>query len=125
MQFNFKVDIIDCNECDVESEIIQEAARQLIIEIINSKNNNRYDDRPFRVKLQEEVKRMMLDVMDTDFKEEVKNSLVDDLSKKYVRTKQYQEVKKEFNILSDTEIKNGLKDIVSELVGSEMKKRFK
>ena len=125
MQFNFKVDIIDCNECDVESEIIQEAARQLIIEIINSKNNNRYDDRPFRVKLQEEVKRMMLDVMDTDFKEEVKNSLVDDLSKKYIRTKQYQEVKKEFNILSDTEIKNGLKDIVSELVGSEMKKRFK
>jgi len=109
MQFNFKVDIIDCNECDVESEIIQEAAKQLIIEIINSKNNNRYDDRPFRVKLQEEVK----------------SSLVGDLSKKYIRTKQYQEVKKEFNILSDTEIKNGLKDIVSELVGSEMKKRFK
>jgi len=67
----------------------------------------------------------MLDIMDTDFKEEVKNSLVDDLSKKYVKTKQYKEVKEQFDIKSDTEIKNGLKDIVGELVGSEMKKRFK
>jgi len=89
--------------------------------------NNRYEHygKSFKEKLQDEVKRMMLDIMDTDFKEEVKNNLVDDLTKKYVRTKQYKEVKEQFNIKSDTEIKNGLKDIIGELVGSEMKKRFK
>jgi len=95
--------------------------------MINEVLNNRYEKsgKTFRDKLINEVKDMLLDVMDTDFKEEVKNSLVDDLSKKYVETKQYKEVKEQFDIKSDTEIKNGLKDIVGELVGMEMKKRFK
>jgi len=124
MKLNYTVELdYNDNISDIESAIIYESAKQLINEVMN----NRYEHygKSFKEKLQEEVKRMMLDVMDTDFKEEVKNSLVDDLSKKYARTKQYKEVKEQFDIKSDTEIKNGLKDIVGELVGSEMKKRFK
>ena len=124
MKLKFTVELSDYdNPTSIEDKIVESAAKQLINEVMN----NRYEHygRSFKEKLQDEVKRMMLDIMDTDFKEEVKNSLVDDLSKKYIRTKQYKEVKEQFNILSDTEIKNGLKDIVNELVSSEMKKRFK
>ena len=124
MKLTFTVELSNYdNPSTIEDKVVESAAKQMI----NEAMNNRYEKsgKTFRGKLINEVKDMLLDVMDTDFKEEVKNSLVDDLSKKYVKTKQYKEVKKEFNILSDTEIKNGLKDIVGELVGSEMKKRFK
>ena len=124
MKLTFTVELSNYdNPSTIEDKIVEPAAKQMINEVMN----NRYEKsgKTFRNKLINEVKDMLLDVMDTDFKEGIKNSLVEDLSKKYVKTKQYQEVKKEFNILSDTEIKNGLKDIVGELVGSEMKKRFK
>ena len=124
MKLTFTVELSNYdNPSTIEDKIVESAAKQMINEVMN----NRYEKsgKTFRDKLINEVKDMLLDIMDADFKEGVKNSLVDDLSKKYVKTKQYQEVKKEFNILSDTEIKNGLRDIVSELVGSEMKKRFK
>ena len=124
MKLNFTVELSNYdNPSTIEDKIIESAAKQMINEVMN----NRYEKsgKTFRDKLINEVKDMLLDVMDIDFKEKVKNSLVDDLSEKYVRTKQYKEVKDQFNIMSDTEIKNGLKDIVGELVGSEMKKRFK
>jgi len=124
MKLTFTVELSNYdNPSTIEDKVVESAAKQMI----NEAMNNRYEKsgKTFRDKLINEVKDMLLDIMNTDFKEEVKNSLVEDLSKKYIRTKQYQEVKEQFNILSDTEIKNGLRDIVSELVGSEMKKRFK
>jgi len=124
MKLTFTVELSDYdNPSTIEDKIVESAARQMINEVMN----NRYEKsgKTFREKLINEVKIMMLDIMDTDFKEEVKDSLVDDLNKKYIKTKQYKEVKEQFDIKSDTEIKNGLKVIVSELVGSEMKKRFK
>jgi len=124
MKLTFTVELSNYdNPSTIEDKIVESAAKQMINEVMN----NRYEKsgKTFRDKLINEVKDMLLDVMDTDFKEEVKNSLVDDLSKKYVKTKQYKEVKEQFDIKSDTEIKNGLKDIVGELVGYEMKKRFK
>jgi len=124
MKLTFTVELSNHdNPSTIEDKIVESAAKQMINEVMN----NRYEKsgKTFRDKLINEVKDVLLDVMDTDFKEEVKNSLVDDLSKKYIKTKQYKEVKEQFDIKSDTEIKNGLRDIVGELVGSEMKKRFK
>lgn len=123
VKLNFTVETYNDDVDNIESQIIQEAARQLINEVLN--NRYEYYGKTFREKLQDEVKTMMIDVMDTDFKEEVKNTLVNELSKKYEKTKQYKEVKEQFNISSDTEIKAGLKDIVADLVSAEMKKRFK
>lgn len=125
MKLNFTVEVNDYNDDvgSIESEIISEAARQLICEVMN----NRYEHpgRTFREKLKDEVKTMMLDIMDTDFKEDVKKTLADELSKKYVKSKQYKEIKEQFSIDNDSLIKSGLKDIIAELVISELKKRWK
>jgi predicted house-cleaning noncanonical NTP pyrophosphatase (MazG superfamily) len=125
MKLNFTVEVFDKDEdiSSIEYEIIQEAARQLITEVMS--NRCEHYGKTFREKLQDEVKNMMLGVMDADFKEELKNTLTEELSKKYIKSKQYKEVKDQFDIKSDTEIKAGLKDIVSELVNTELKKRFK
>ncbi len=126
MKLNFSVNVTDYDDdvYTIESAIVTEAAKQLITEVMG----NRYEHygRTFKENLQNEIRNMMLECMnDKDFKEEIKNSLVDELSKKYIKSKQYKEVKEQFNILSDTEIKKGLKDIISELVNMEIKKRFK
>ena len=68
---------------------------------------------------------MLTDIMDTNFKNEVKDALVLDLEKKYIRTKQYKEVKEQFEILSETEIKAGLKDFISDIVKTEIRAKFK
>jgi hypothetical protein len=115
---------IDKNDIDnVEFEIIQEVARQVVNEVLS----NRYEHygRTFKDKLKEEIKTMLIDIMDTDFKNEVKDTLVLDLEKKYIRTKQYKEVKEQFEILSETEIKVGLKDFISDIVKSEIRTKFK
>lgn len=124
MKLNFTVNIDSYNTItSLEEKIISESAKQLIKEVMN----NRYEHygKTFREKLQNEVKEMLLNIMDTNFKEEVKNSLVNELSNKYTKTKQYKEVKEQFDIKSDSEIKSGLKDIIEELVRNELKKRFK
>lgn len=123
LNFTVEVDDYDDNVGTIESQIISEAARQLIRETMN----NRYEHygKSFKENLQDEVKRLMLGIMDTDFKEEVKKTLVDELSKKYIKTKQYKEVKEQFSIENDSVIKSGLKDIVGELVVSELKNRWK
>jgi len=123
MKINFSMEI-DKNDIDnVEFEIIQEAARQVVNEVLS----NRYEHygRTFKDKLKEEIKTMLIDIMDTDFKNEVKDTLVLDLEKKYIRTKQYKEVKEQFEILSETEIKVGLKDFISDIVKSEIRTKFK
>jgi len=118
MKINFSMAIDKGDLNYVESEIIQEAARQVINEVLS----NRYEHygKTFKAKLKEEIKTMLTGMMDTDFKNEVKDALVLDLEKKYIRTKQYKEVKEQFEILSDTEIKAGLKDFIGEIVKTEL-----
>jgi len=123
MKMNFSIDIDNSDIDDVESEIIQEAAKQVINEVLS----NRYEHhgRTFKDKLKDEIETMLTNIMDTDFKNEVKDALVLDLEKKYIRTKQYKEVKEQFEILSETEIKAGLKDFISDIVKAEIRAKFK
>jgi len=123
MKMNFSINIDNSDIDYVESEIIKESARQVINEVLS----NRYEHhgRTFKDKLKEEIKTMLTDIMDTDFKNEVKNALVLDLEKKYIRTKQYKEVKEQFEILSETETKAGLKDFISDIVKTEIRTKFK
>jgi len=48
-----------------------------------------------------------------------------EFTKKYLRTKQYEEIREQFSIESDKIIKSGLKDVISEIVKSEIKNCFK
>lgn len=125
MKLNFTVEVSDYddNVGNIEDAIVREAARQLVNEIFN----NRYEHygRTFKDRVEEKIKEMMLETFDINFKNEVKDKVVDELTKKYIRTKQYKEVKDQFNILTDTEIKTGLKEIISDLVSAELKNRFK
>ena len=123
MKINFSMNIDNKDLDYLETEIIQEAARQVINEVLS----NRYEHygRTFKDKLKEEIKIMLTEIMDTDFKNEVKDALVLGLEKKYIRTKQYIEVKEQFGILSDTEIKAGLKNFISDIVKAEIRNKFK
>jgi len=123
MKINFSMNIDNKDLDYLETEIIQEAARQVINEVLS----NRYEHygRTFKDKLKEEIKIMLTEIMDADFKNEVKDALVLSLEKKYIRTKQYKEVKEQFGILSDTEIKAGLKNFISDIVKAEIRNKFK
>lgn len=124
MKINVSLDVCeDTNMTDIEYEIIKESARQMINEVLN----NRYDNhgKTFREKLHNEIKTMLTESIDIDFKESVKDDVVKDISKKYVRTKQYKEIKEHFEIDTDTIIKSGLKDIISDIVKNEIKGFFK
>ena len=123
MKINFSMDIDNKDLDYLEAEIIQESAKQVINEVLS----NRYEHygRTFKDKLKEEIKIMLTEIMDTDFKNEAKDALVLSLEKKYIRTKQYTEVKEQFGILSDTEIKAGLKNFISDIVKAEIRNKFK
>jgi bacterioferritin (cytochrome b1) len=124
MELSFKIDIANYEDLRyLEDEIIETAARQLINEVMN----NRYDNygKTFREKLKEEVKTILSETMDTEFKNEVRDQVSADLAKRYERTKQYKELKDTYDIESDAVIKSGLKDLVTEMVTAEIKKKFK
>jgi len=123
MKINFSMSIDNKDLDYLETEIIQEAAKQVINEVLS----NRYEHygRTFKDKLKEEIKGMLTEIMDTDFKNEVKDALVLSLEKKYIRTKQFTEVKEQFGILSDTEIKTGLKGFIVDIVKAEIRNKFK
>ena len=63
-------------------------------------------------------------MLDTDFKNEVKQIVCNDLTKRFNRTKEYKELKSEFDIVSDTEIKSDLTKLIGEIVQNEIKKFF-
>jgi hypothetical protein len=88
---------------------------------------NRHDHygQTFKEDLEETVQKMLLDVMDTDFKEDVKLNVSKELSAKFERSKQAKEIKETFNISSDAAIKSGLQELISNLVSIEINKRFK
>lgn len=124
MKINIELDVCkDDSMADIEYEIIQASARHMIDEVLN----NRYEHygKTFREKLHDEVKIMLSDSMDADFKESVKDGVIQDISKKYTKTKQYRELKEEFEIDTDAIIKSGLRDMISGIAKSEIKNVFK
>lgn len=124
MELNVKINVGgDDHVWEVEKAIISEAARQMINEVLN----NRYEKsgKTFRDKLHDRVKELLSENMDADFKESVKNDVVDTLSNKYKRTKQYKEIKEAFEIEEDSIIKTGLNAIISDIVKAEIKNCFK
>lgn len=123
MKFNVQIELDERDDMyDLQDAIISSAARQ----IINEQMNNRESyGKTFREALYDKVKKIMEESLDKDLKEQVTKGVIDDFAKRYDRTKQAKEIKNTYDIESDSVIKSELKDIISELVGIELKKRFK
>jgi translation initiation factor 2 alpha subunit (eIF-2alpha) len=126
MKLNIQVDIDkfdDMADMDLETLIINSAAQQLIKEVMN----NRYDHygKTFKDLLEDKVKLLLIELMGDDFKKEVKEKVSENLTNRFVKSMQYKELKDRFGIDSDAIIKSGLKDLVADMVSTELKKRFK
>lgn len=105
----------------IKDEIIQAAANQILNEVM--RNQDHYG-RSFRDNLTDTVIKMINTTLDKDTKEYISEKAKDEIINRYVRTKNYKELKKEFEIISDKEIDNGLEEIISDIVKKEIKKFF-
>ena len=105
----------------IKDEIIQAAANQIVNEVM--RNQDHYG-RSFRDNLTDTVIKMINTTLDKDNKEYISEKAKDEIINRYVRTKNYKELKKEFEIISDKEIGNGLEEIISDIVKKEIKKFF-
>lgn len=105
----------------IKDEIIQAAANQIVNEVM--RNQDHYG-RSFRDNLTDTVIKMINTTLDKDTKEYISEKAKDEIINRYVRTKNYKELKKEFEIISDKEIGNGLEEIISDIVKKEIKKFF-
>lgn len=122
---NLKVNIsVDENTDieDIQNQIIHKAAVQMLNEVM--RNQDHYG-RSFKDKLTETVIEIIGNTLDDNMKKEITERVKSDISNKYIRTKQYKELKDEFDIVTDKEIELGLQKIISKLVKSEMQKMFK
>lgn len=105
----------------IKDEIIQAAANQILNEVM--RNQDHYG-RSFRDNLTGTVIEMINTTLDKDTKEYITEKAKDEIINRYVRTKNYKELKKGFEIMSDKEISNGLEEIISDIVKKEIKKFF-
>lgn len=123
MKFNISIEMEEYDTIDdLREEIIKESARQIINEQSNNYVGGKYG-KTYREKLQDEVKRILLDTLDTDFKESIKEGVIKNISNKFQKTKQCKEVMEQFDIKNSykTEFENLVKTFVKE----EIQKRFK
>lgn len=120
LEVNISVDDSDIE--NIQDQIIHKAAVQMLNEAM--RNQDHYG-RSFKDKLTETVIEIIGNTLDDNMKKEITERVKSDISNKYIRTKQYKELKDEFDIATDKEIESGLQKIISKLVKSEMQKMFK
>ena len=123
MKLNFTVEMDGYNDVDdLEERILSRASELFVEEVLGDRwdnNNNLYE------KLEQKVISKLEIIMDVDFKKSVAEKVTDNLSKKFEKSKQFKELQSNEEVVTDSAIKSGLKDLVAEIVRSEMKKVFK
>lgn len=122
MKLDFTVEISKCDDIyTLEDEIINKAAENFVYQIVGT----RYDNSDMYTRLQNVIIEKLENIMDDDFKISVANKVTENLANKFEKTKQYKLLKADQEVMTDSLIKTGLKDLVADLVRSEMKKVFK
>ena len=122
MKFNVTIELdSDDTMYDFQTELIKESAKQLINEQYSNYDNY---GKTYREKVRSEVKKTLLECMDDNFKEDVKTGVINELSKRFARTKQSKMIVEEFNIQTPDK-KNILNEMVREIVKEEIKNRFR
>ena len=106
---------------EIKQEIIHAAAHEMLNEVI--RNQDHYG-RTFKDDLREEIRSILSETFDLAEKNEIKELVAKDIKSKYIKTKQYKELKDEFDIMSDKDIKSGLREIITDIVKEEIKKYF-
>lgn len=106
---------------EIKQEIIHAAAHEMLKEVI--RNQDHYG-RTFKDDLREEIRSILSETFDPAEKNEIKELVAKDIKSKYIKTKQYKELKDEFDIMSDKDIKSGLREIITDIVKEEIKKYF-
>ena len=118
MKLNFTIDINDTEY--LQDEIISHVSDRILEEIMGYG----WEKSEFTDVVKNKILKMMEDTLTTDFKKEVSEKVTEALTTKFEKTKQYKELAKGVEIENDKLIKTGLKDLVAEIVKSEMKKIF-
>lgn len=119
MKFNFTVDISGCHEAqEIEYEIINQAAKMLFQQVLGNWNQkDSYDAiKNYIVNKLESLN------FDADFKQSVAKEVTKRLNEKYETTKQYKNIKNELEIESEQSMKKGLRNLIGEIVRSEVRK---
>ena len=97
---------------DIQNQIIHEAAVQMLNEVM--RNQDHYG-RSFKDKLTETVIKMIGNALDDDMKNEITERVKTDVFNKYIRTKQYKELKMYMNKpLNLSKSSDELKQLIAE-----------
>jgi uncharacterized iron-regulated protein len=123
MKFNIEITV---DEYDGESgyslqdQIIEEASSKFIEQILG----RGWDKTSLYDALEKKTLEKIESLMDVDFKNDVAQKVSQNLQNRFEKTKQYKELIAGQEVSSDAIIKTGLKELVSQIVKSEMKNIF-
>jgi hypothetical protein len=104
----------------IQDEIVYKASELLINQVLG----NTYNKTEIGEKIEETVIKKLENIMDVNFKKTVSEKVTENLAIKFEKTQQYKLLKADKEIITDNLIKTGLKDLVADIVRSEMKKVF-
>lgn len=121
MKINTTIETKENDVDEIKQKIIHAAAHEMLNEVI--RNQDHYG-RTFKDDLREEIRSILSETFDLAEKNEIKELVAKDIKSKYIKTKQYKELKDEFDIMSDKDIKSGLREIITDIVKEEIKKYF-
>jgi hypothetical protein len=123
MRFNVNITIDDDEGYEggisLKDAIIDEAAYKLIKEFadVYSKDN-------IKGGIEEKATSILESLITPEFKNHIAASVADKLTARFDKTQQYKSLVAGQEVASDATIKSGLKEIVAQIVKSEMKKVF-
>lgn len=121
LKFNITIDVNDYEDLyEIQNTIIDEAADKFLQQVFGVWDENK----SFKA-LERRIVEKMEKLLDSDFKKSVAEKVTENLTNKFEKTKQYKLLKEDKEVLSDRLIKTGLRDLVGDIVRSEMKKVFK
>lgn len=121
MKLNLTLDIEPDNDIyTIQDEIIYKASEALINQVLG----NTYNRTDLGEKLEEAVIKKLENIIDTDFKKTVSEKVTENLANRFEKTQQYKLLKADKEVIADNLIKTGLRDLVADIVKSEIKKVF-
>lgn len=122
MKLNFSVTVDQYDDIDtLQNEFIDMAANKFLEQLLG----DHWDRTDLYTKLEKRVVDKLEHIMDADFKNSVATKVTENLANKFEKTKQYKVLKADGEVVADSVIKSGLRDIIADVVKSEMKKMFK
>ena len=106
---------------DLEYKIVDRVARLLIQDIFGSRYEE--DDGIYDMLSKKAFERID-GTFTKEFRDDIAVKVSDSFNKKFVRTKQYRELKTDIGMMEDNLVKSGLKDIIEETIEQVLKRKL-